>query len=141
MAKRLKKNWGYMIRQGKMMNDIEKYKDNAKAVLEHMFNNHQYCNPQWCLALRAKDDEKTYIHPSGWLSCDDARQKKIYDQVKVVVDKYGGEFYLRQSMHPFNTDINEALNRAQAMLTPKAKVFHESLSFHYRHAIVVGSHN
>ena len=42
MAKRLKKNWGYMIRQGKMMNDVDKYKDSAKAVLQHMYNTHQY---------------------------------------------------------------------------------------------------
>ena len=53
MAKRLKKNWGYMIRQGKDC-DIETFKNNAKAVLEHMFDNHKYCNSQWCLALKAK---------------------------------------------------------------------------------------
>ena len=98
--------------------------DNAKAVLEHMYDNHQYCNSQWCLALKAKEDGKSYAHPSGWLSCDVDREKKIYDQVKGVVDVYGGEFYMLQSMHQFTTQTNEALNQAQAMLTPNAKVFH-----------------
>ena len=36
MAKRLKKNWGYMIRQSKMLS-IVKFIENAKAPLEHMF--------------------------------------------------------------------------------------------------------
>ena len=53
-----------MIRQGKDC-DIETFKNNAKAVLEHMFNNHKYCNSQWCLALKAKEEGKTYTHPSG----------------------------------------------------------------------------
>ena len=44
-------------------------------------------------------------------------------------------------MHWFTTQTNEALNNSQAVVTPKAKVFHESRSFHYRHAIVIGSHN
>ena len=50
-------------------------------------------------------------------------------------------FFLNQSLHPFHTQTNEARNQAQAGLTPKAKSFHESMSFHYRHAIQVGTHN
>ena len=49
--------------------------------------------------------------------------------------------FLNQSLHPFHTQTNEARNQAQAGLTPKAKSFHESMSFHYRHAIQVGTHN
>ena len=44
-------------------------------------------------------------------------------------------------MHPHTTQTNEALNNSQAGLTPKSKSFHESKSFHYRHAIVIGTHN
>ena len=67
--------------------------------------------------------------------------KKMYEQLAAITQKYGSAFFLRQSMHPFNTQSNEALNYSQSCLTPKAKSFHESRSFHYRHAIVVGSHN
>ena len=44
-------------------------------------------------------------------------------------------------MHSFHTQTNEAKNRSQAGLTPKSKSFHESKSFHHRHAIMVGTHN
>ena len=141
MAKRLKKNWGYMLRQGRNCTNISEFMLKAKAVLEHMFDNHLYCSSTWCLALRAKEDGKSYNHPSGWLSCKNERDQKIYQQLNAIVSLYGNEFYLNQSMHPFDTQTNEAMMQAQAMLTPKAKVFHESRSFHYRHAIVVGTHN
>ena len=140
MAKRLKKNWGYMIRQGKHLENVDEFTLMAKAVVEHMFNNHAYCG-EWCLARKAKEEKKVYVPPTGWLSCDVEREKKIHEQLSAIVDVYGGPFYLRQSMHHFTTQTNEALNQSQAMLTPKAKVFHESRSFHYRHAIVIGCHN
>ena len=65
----------------------------------------------------------------------------MYEQLSQITKKYGNEFYLKQSMHPFTTQTNEALNYSQACLTPKTKSFHESSSFHYRHAIVIGCHN
>ena len=37
--------------------------------------------------------------------------------------------------------MNEALNQSQVRVTPKSKVFHESMSFHYRDANVIGCHN
>ena len=37
--------------------------------------------------------------------------------------------------------INKAMNQSQACVTPKAKSFHKSWAFHYRHGIVVGTHN
>ena len=42
---------------------------------------------------------------------------------------------------PFNTQTNEALNQSQVTLTPKAKVFHESMAFNYRNGICIGVHN
>ena len=65
----------------------------------------------------------------------------MYSQLSDITTKYGSEFYLKQSMHPFNTQSNEALNQSQACLTPKSKSFHESKSFSYCHAIIVGVHN
>ena len=57
MAKRLKKNWGYMIRQGKHLEDVDEFILMAKAGVEHMFNNHVYCG-EWCLACKAKEEKR-----------------------------------------------------------------------------------
>ena len=108
MARRLKKNWRYILRQGKNCESVDKFKKNAQAVLEHMFNNHTHCNSQWCLALRAQEEDKQYTHPSEWLSRKVPEEEEMYTQLEEIVDVYGGEFYLRQSMHPFNTQTNSA---------------------------------
>ena len=106
-----------------------------------MFNEHKYCDPEWCLALKAKEEGKQYTPSTPWMSRKDGNKSKIYEQLSEITTKYGNAFYLTQSMHTFSTQTNEALNQSQAMLTPKAKVFHKTRSFHYCHAIVVGTHN
>ena len=91
--------------------------------------------------LYKQKNGKVYVNPRGWLSKSDEKGKKLYSQISEVTDKYGNEFYLSQSLHPFDTQTNESLHQAQAFLTPKAKIFHASRSFHYRHAINIGCHN
>ena len=139
MAKRLKKNWGYMVRQNRDKT-IDEFVKNANAPLEHLFNNHEYCSPDWCDALKARKEGRVYIHPEGYCNKNTETGAKMYSQLAAITKKYGTASYLRQSMHPFNTQSNEALNFSQACLTPKSKSFHESFTFHHRHAIVVGVH-
>ena len=140
MAKRLKKNWGYMIRQSKLLS-IEKFIENAKAPLEHMFGNHEYCKEEWCDALKASLQNRPYKHPDGFCTRSTAEGEKMYQQLGEITWKYGNSFFLGQSTHPYHTNTNEVLNHCQACLTPKSKSFHESMSFQYRHAITVGVHN
>jgi hypothetical protein len=45
-ATQLGKNYGYMIRTLHKL-PVDKYEDAGKAVLEHHFDNHDYCGP-WC---------------------------------------------------------------------------------------------
>ena len=82
------------------------------------------------------------IHPSAGVSVKkNIDELKIYHDLQQIINKYGSEFFLKQSMHPFSTQTNEALNQSQAALTPKNKVFHTTKAFHYRHSILVGTHN
>ena len=53
MAKRLKKNWGYMVKQNKGKS-IEELIESAKARLEYLFNNHTYCKFEWCNGLKSQ---------------------------------------------------------------------------------------
>ena len=129
-----------MITQNKLQ-PMATFLQAAKAPLEHMFDNHTFCNADWCNGLKAKAEGKTYIHPDKNISKSTPEGGKMYAQLSAITEKYGTEFYQKQSARPFNTQTNEALNQAQACLTPKNKSFHESQSFHHRHAIVVGSHN
>ena len=138
-AARLKKDWGYVVAQNKTK-PIEEFMLAAKAPVEHLFNNHLFCG-DWCDALKAAKEGKSYVHPQGWLSRDNPEGEKIYHQLTEITKKYGSRSYLLQSNHEYTTQTNEALNRSQTKTTPKDKVFHTTPSFGYRHAIVVGTHN
>ena len=139
IAKRLKKDWGYMIAENKHK-DINTFTEAAKSPVHHLFNDHKYCG-SWCDAKKALQEKKAYSHPQGWLSREVVDQEKIYHQLVGITDVYGSASYLEQSRHPFNTQTNEALNNSQASVTPKNKVFHTTKSFTYRHSITVGTHN
>ena len=104
-AKRMKKNWGYMLRQN-VDSALPVFVEKAKAPLAHLFGDHKHCSDEWCLALQATKDNKVYNHPQGWLSIDNPQHKRIYDQLHAITSKYGNKFYLRQSRHPFNTQKN-----------------------------------
>ena len=138
IARRMKRNWGYMLSQNRYCKNIDTFQEAAKGPLEHLFDNHQGCG-QWCGAKKAEEVGKKYINPLGFL----CKQKNAlaYTQLKEITEKYGSPFFLEQSRHSFNTQTNEALNQSKEMLTPNNKVFHASKSFHYRHAIMVGTHN
>ena len=126
-----------MLAQNKYSN-IHEFVSAAQAPLEHLFNNHTFCG-NWCAAKQVETmKEKVYEHPEGFLSKEKENDLKIYQSLKEITCKYGSPIYLKQRMP--NTQTNEALNQSQAALTPKNKVFHSSKSFHYRHAIMVGTH-
>lgn len=55
-ATRIGKNFGYMIRS-LPRNPPSRYLDMSKAVLEHHFDNHEYCG-DWCLRKKQSDDER-----------------------------------------------------------------------------------
>ena len=42
-AKRMKKNWGYMLRQN-INTPISEFLEKAKAPLQHSFNDHEHCS-------------------------------------------------------------------------------------------------
>ena len=66
-----------MLRQSKML-PIEQFMKNAKAPLEHMFGNHEYCQQEWCDALKTSLKNKPYKHPDGFCTRSTAEGEKMY---------------------------------------------------------------
>lgn len=77
MAKRIKKNWGYML-QHRNCTNISEFDLKTKAVLEHIFGNHKHCSSMWGLVFRAKENGKSYNHPSGWVWYTNDGDQNIY---------------------------------------------------------------
>ena len=59
-AERLKKYWGYFIKQQRY-NILDEMKNAPKLPLHHLFNIHDICNSMWCMAKRMKQQGLKYI--------------------------------------------------------------------------------
>ena len=49
-ALRIKKYFGYMLNEGRWLT-LEQFCEKSKAVVEHLFNCHDFCNHKWCFYL------------------------------------------------------------------------------------------
>lgn len=56
-ALRFKKYYAYMLKKN-CDKSIKEISEAAKAVLEHLFDNHQYCDERWCHAKRRQMQTK-----------------------------------------------------------------------------------
>ena len=65
-----------MLRQN-INTPISEFLEKAKAPLQHLFNDHEHCSDEWCLALKAKAENKAYNHLQGWLSVNIPEQKNL----------------------------------------------------------------
>ena len=64
LAKRLKLYWSKMLQQVKkfdLQDEWEEIEKRVRAPIEHVFDNHQFCQETWCYALKAKNEGKTYL--------------------------------------------------------------------------------
>ena len=62
-AYRFKKYYSYMLKEARHLT-LEQLIVKCKAVLEHLFDNHTYCNPKWCKPSRiAKKRNKKLPRP------------------------------------------------------------------------------
>eukprot|EP00978_Attheya_sp_CCMP212_P020783 scaffold60025_cov35-Attheya_sp.AAC.1 len=74
----------------------------SKAVLEHHFNNHEFCG-DWCPAKRGIK--------KGSYRCKE-EHSKFYESLKGVMDVYATPERMRELHHEFSTQGNEAMDNA-----------------------------
>ena len=53
-ALRLKKDWGYMIKNNRNK-ILEELIQESKVPLEHIFNNNDKCSAEWCFKTRSSE--------------------------------------------------------------------------------------
>ena len=61
LALKMKQYFGYMLKQQRY-NTLDEIRHASKAPLQHLFNDHNYCETSWCLAKRAKEQGLNYIN-------------------------------------------------------------------------------
>ena len=90
-----------------------------KAVLEHRFSNHTYCDSKWCNHLHAKNEGKKVIkgkrYYTNWKNGDKCKTLKEF------LAPFMKEDVLLESVHSMSTQKNESMNHSIYHLCPKSK--------------------
>jgi hypothetical protein len=134
---KLHRNFGYMIKQLKQVPE-EEWISRGKAVLEHHFENHEYCGP-WCsrknmsVAELENDRKKT----GKYYRCK-VRDAIQYGVLQAVMEKYIGLDKLREVAHGYSTQKNESLNNNVSWLAQKNKTLSGSKALSIRVHLAVG---
>ena len=178
-ALRIKKYHGYMLKQSRNLT-LEEITNNCKAVIEHLFDNHEYCDVAWCKPKRIKAEVQRLIEtnysptppplaqtvsregqdlppspgppqPTDNNPKANAKSTSFYHSKETDIDLYNQlvEAYSRfttpdrliESLHPFDTQLNESLHHVVAKYAPKHKNYSTTMALSNRISIVVGIHN
>ena len=121
------RNFGYAVKQNRMK-DEETFAKSMKAALEHHFDDHTYCDPTWCQfrtdSVRMADDTKR----NKLRTKTNPQYNAMYIAVKEIHDANTTPDNLHMLRHLFDSQKNEALNRALAKVAPKNTVFSKTHS-------------
>lgn len=115
------KNFNYMLEQNK--GKPEGVAKGLKAVVEHMFGNHEFCQ-DWCGFLR---DPEKYRHgnlPHG----KDLTDKLLHTALTEIFSSLNCD----KLAHLSSTQANESLNNTVSSKAPKARHYSDSPSLQYR---------
>ena len=144
LAKRMKQYWSKMLQQIKKLDPEKEWEEierRVRAPIEHVFNNHEFCQESWCYSLKAQKEGKVYIPDTKRpFYCKD-RDSKMYLQLKESLKKFQKKDNVRECLHVFDTQKNEAVNNMIARVAPKFKHFGTTPALDTRICTVVGSTN
>ena len=154
-AIRVKKCYGYMIKNN-CNKTIDEIKVASKAVIEHLFNNHEYCDSRWCrpkkLLEKNKKNEVSESNEERLKNIEIQRTKvsyyrsktkdsTLYNQMNKSYLPFTTEERLKESLHNFSTQKNEAMNNSVAKYAPKTRTYSTSMSLTNRVMIAIGCCN
>jgi len=123
LALRLKKYWSKMLQQVKKLDLEEDWKQIEKRVrapIEHIFDNHEFCQEEWCYSLQAKKEGKLYTPDKKKPFFSKQHDKKMYEQLQDSVAKFQTKQNVQECLHTLDTQKNEAVNNLIAMVLHKS---------------------
>jgi len=131
------KNFGYVVKQLPGL-DKSKWVDAEKAVLEHHFENHEYCG-DWCprKSMTLPELQQDRTKTGRYYRCKE-RDNEVYDLMKMVMDKYVSLERLDEVGHGLDTQINESLNNTISWFAPKNKTYCGTMSLAGRIHLAIG---
>ena len=143
-AKRIKLYWSQMLNQ---LRDLSIEKDwkliekIVRAPVDHIFNNHEYCDIAWCYAKQAAHNNQQYLPAKNRPFYCKNKDKKMYEQLIKAVSRFQTKEVIEDCLHSFNTQNNEAFNQMVTRFVPKNKHFGTTPALDTRLSICVAITN
>ena len=128
-----------MIKSNRM-NEISEIVSASKAVVEHLFNKHMYCDEKWCRPKKHMNEQKKEEGSQSFYRCK-KKYKKLYQQILNVYEPFTTAKRLQESLHPFDTQGNEAMNASISKYVPKTKTYGMTISLTNRVIVCAGISN
>jgi hypothetical protein len=132
-AERLKQNFAYFIHMyhGET---FKKFQWHAKAVMEHHFNNHQFCDER-CPAKKWKKEDKIRKQLRYRSKEVDA---KFYNQLLTIFDAFTTLEALRELYHNVHSNKCESMNGFITKFVPTDKDFCRTIANKARTLMAIG---
>ena len=140
-AERLKTNHGYFLKFYRHK-PFDVFAHRSKAVIEHHFNNHEFCG-EWCRFSKDLPDNIRKEKPGpkdGRYRCK-IQNAELYKLVRGLTDRFFTDERLRESHHMFDSQANEALNNMISKFAPKNRVYCRTPSLQARVGMAVSIHS
>lgn len=112
----------------------EEYEAAGKAVLEHHFDNHEFCG-NWC---RRKTETPEQQEAGKRYYRSKTTDSKLYEKLSEVISRFITLDRLKDVGHGMDTQVNESFNNTASWFAPKNKVFCGSRSLWNRLGLAVG---
>ena len=133
---RVSTNFAYCVRT-LSSKPIDEYELAGKAVVEHHFDNHEFCG-DFCKRKLLTAEQK---EASNKIYRSKEENKKLYLFLTNTVARFITLDALKEVGHGSDTQVNESLNNFVAWLAPKNKTYSGSMSLSNRISIALGIHS
>jgi hypothetical protein len=135
-AERLKRNFSYLChKQTKKRTSFRKFQRDAKAVFEHHFGDHTWCD-KWCSTRRLKDKEM--LMAKLRFRDKTGKDKDMYEQCLPHHQAFTTEDALKEIFHELHSNKCESLNGMITKFIPKVKHLCRTLSNKSRTYMAIG---
>ena len=143
LARRMKLNWATMMKQVRHLKyeeDEKEIKSKMLAPIEHVFGNHEHCG-SWCYFKKAEKEGKKYLPADNLPIYSKTEDSKTYKQMNNAIEVFKEEENIKETLHNYDTQQNEALNMAISRYVPKFKHFGTTMALDTRIRCVIAQHN
>jgi hypothetical protein len=134
-AERLKRNFSYLLHQrSKIKQSFCRFQRDAKACLQHHFNDHHFCG-KWCSVrrLQKKEQLRRMLRFRSLV-----KDKEMHDQVKPHHEAFTSKKALLEVWHGYHSNKCELLNNMITKFVPKKKHMCRTLSNKARTHMAIG---